>query len=263
VCLVVLEIVLRIQQSVTEPKTETMIMAPAVKSSPFTPGQPPPVHITTKSPILYELNPNTYDINSQGLRDDEVAIPKPEGTLRILVLGDSVAFGPDVSRNMTFANRLERLLQSRYLSVEVLNAGVLGYTAYNELQFYLTKGRAFEPDIVIVAFCMNDIVNPRLHWGVYTNNQLIDIPDRAIPNLEHDRNIAIPKAGGARPNKAETPEEEESLLDRSSPEWQWLSSIYDELHDAVKADNAVLMIAVFPLAYQMEPGYPYFPPRTV
>jgi hypothetical protein len=215
------------------------------------------------------------------------------------------------------------LLQSRYGPAEVLNTGVFGYTAYNELQFYLTKGRAFEPDIVVVAFCMNDVVNPRIHWGVYTDNQLIDIPDRAIPNLEHDRDIAIPKAGGARSNQVETPEEEESLLarsalykavkirlprifgdedphaanaaasmkskppskaktitprrnvptylsgeqastievllDRSSPEWQRLASIYDELHDAVKADNAVLMIAVFPLAYQMDPGYPYFP----
>ena len=59
---------------------------------------PVPLHVVNDTPVLYGLNPGHPDINSQGLRDDEVAIPKPEGVGRILVLGDSVAywhFGPE------------------------------------------------------------------------------------------------------------------------------------------------------------------------
>jgi lysophospholipase L1-like esterase len=284
------------------------------------------MHVTTNTPMLYELNAGKYGISSQGLRDDEVAIPKPDGTLRILVLGDSVTFGPNVPKQGTYPNRLERLLQNQYGSVEVLNAGVTGYTAYNELQYYLSKGRAFEPDIVIVAFCMNDIVNPRRHWAGYTDKKLVDIPDRAIPNLEEDKAFWREKLGGATRTKADDVEEEKSLLERSalysfvetrlprllqkedphaanaaasarrkrlekekrrrrahpnvptyvsaeqgvsievlldrgSPEWQWLASIYDELHDAVKADNAIMMLAIFPLAYQLDDSYPFIPQK--
>jgi hypothetical protein len=92
---------------------------------------------------------------------------------------------------MGFPDQLETLIKRTRPSVEVLNTGVLGYTAYNELQYYLTKGRTFQPDVVLVAFCLNDIANPRLHWD-YTEERLGDIPAKAIPNSEYDRVHAIP-----------------------------------------------------------------------
>src|SRR5262245_15661592 len=41
-------------------------------------------------------------INSLGLRGGEIARPKPKGTWRVLVLGDSVAFGWGVREEETF-----------------------------------------------------------------------------------------------------------------------------------------------------------------
>jgi hypothetical protein len=258
-----------------------------------------PMHIVSNTPVLYGLNPEYPGINSYGLRDDEVAIPKPEGTFRILVLGDSVAYGAAVSSDRTFPNRLEGLLRKQYKSVDVINSGVWGYTAYNELQYYLTKGRAFEPDIVMVAFCMNDVANPRLHWG---NNKEIkfNIPEEAIPNHEFDLNYVQPKVKRQKfirllqysdlykalewrfesisrnivknnPNvtselqinlAGEDPLSIEVLLDESSPEWRWLSSIYDKLHKAVKEDQAKLIIVIFPLAYQLDNDYPFLPQKN-
>lgn len=72
---------------------------------------PVPLHIVTDSPILYGLNPEHPDISSQGTRDDEVTIPKPPSALRILILGDSVAYGSVVPRSNTFPNRLEGQLR--------------------------------------------------------------------------------------------------------------------------------------------------------
>lgn len=277
------------------------------------PRPPPkhrPLHILVDSPQLYALNPQHPEISSQGVRDDEVPIPKPEGTLRILVLGDSVTYGANVSREKTFPNRLESLLRERSGSAEVINAGVTAYTAYNELQYYLNRGREFEPDIVIVAFCLNDVVNPRLHWE-YTRDRIVDIPDQAIPNREDDRNRVLPRmrnpdyqgprnfrdrptsaleyselyrflrGRGARLFRSRTEDfpdlarkipthvtaedtlSIQVLLDEASPEWRWLTSIYDRLHDAVRADRARLVVALLPLAYQMDEGYPFLPQEKI
>lgn len=262
-----------------------------------------PLRIVVDAPILYGLNPEHPEISSESLRDNELSIPKPSGTLRILILGDSIAYGTAVSRNNTFPNRLEALLRKQFKSAEVINAGVSRNTAYNELQYYLNDGREFEPDIVIVAFCMNDVVNPRLHWNSYTNEKIAKIPDEARPNHDYDLNHALPKIQKLKSTLNETEmslrdyselykvlerrirrlfqkkaneivdvskniptlitgEDTlsiEVLLDQNSSEWRWLTSIYDHLHRAVRSDQATLIIALFPLAYQIDKDYPFLP----
>jgi len=259
-----------------------------------------PKYIIVDSPVIYALNPMHTEISSQGLRDNEVSIPKPEGELRIMLLGDSITYGLQVSRKRTFVEQLENRLQKEIKSAEVINTGVPGYTPYNELQYYLTEGRKFDPDIVIVAFCMNDVANPRLHW-FYTQEKIADIPDAAIPNIEYDQNVILPKVqarksiwhnselfntfeplvsgqikkfelliSGQKKNgdiptfiTGEDDLSIEVLLDKSSPEWQWITSTYDALHAAVRADNATFVIAIFPVAYQMDEGYPFFPQENL
>lgn len=274
--------------------------------------QAPPVrlHVETDAPYLYGLNPEHPDISPQGTRDDAAMIPKPAGAFRILVLGDSLAYASSIPKSDTFPNRLEALLKKQTgPAAEVVNAGVSGYGAYNELHYYLAKGREFGADIVVVAFCMNDVVNPRLHWG---DAPFVKIPDAAIPNLDYDRKHILPRlqklkeqqarpptksagptllkhselyraiepglkrlfgGGGndtpdpARPTPTYITGEDtisiEVLLDESSPEWRWLTGIYDQLHRAVREDRAELVVVLFPLAYQLDEGYPFFPQRRI
>jgi hypothetical protein len=258
----------------------------------------PPLHIVTDSPALYELNPDHPEINSQGLRDDDVSVPKPDGEQRILILGDSVAYGLGVPMSETFAARLQDHLMDEFGPVDVVNTSVNGYTSYNQLQYYLAKGRTFEPDVVVVAFCMNDVVNPRLHW-TYTYDDLGEIPPEAIPNHDYDERHAKPlqaerrraaqslrrqsvfyrvlessvwsllRGGDAGPPGVPTHITGEDtlsievLLDDSSPEWQWLTSIYDQLREAVEADGARLAIVWLPLAYQLDASYPYMPQQRL
>lgn len=99
----------------------------------------------------YKVN---IKINSKGLRDREFPYEKPEGTFRILVLGDSYTAGFEVPLEDTFPKQLERLLNenSKELKFEVLNSGVMGYGTVNEFLYFNYEGYKYEPDIVILAF---------------------------------------------------------------------------------------------------------------
>ena len=143
-------------------------------------------------PHLYELNPERSGISEQKTRDRLYAIPKPRGTRRILLLGDSVAFGASIDRAAIFPERLERSLDRPSQRIEVVNAAVNGYGAYNEVQYFIATGRSFQPDLVLIAFCMNDVVDPLLHWN-RGGRLAIRVPPDAIPNPEYHERNALPR----------------------------------------------------------------------
>ena len=97
--------------------------------------------------------------NSQGLRDDEVEIPKPPGVFRILALGDSFTVGANVEQEDAYPQVLERLLNdSGRGRIEVVNAGVGGWSPFQYAQFLDNYGLRYEPDLVLVGlFVGNDI----------------------------------------------------------------------------------------------------------
>ncbi len=98
-------------------------------------------------------------VDSIGLRSPEVATPKPAGTRRVLVLGDSVTFGAGVPEEQTFSRRLEAQLRSELACpVEVVNAGVSGYGTVEEADLFEEVGLALAPDVVIVLHVENDNV---------------------------------------------------------------------------------------------------------
>lgn len=256
-----------------------------------------PLHIVVDAPELYRLNPEHPRISSQGLRNRELPFLKPSGAGRILVLGDSVTYGPGVAAERTFSAQLEALLRETGANADVVNAGVPGYSTYNEFEFYRSRGAAFDPDIVLLVVCMNDVANPRTHWNQYA--QIADIPADAIPNPHYDQEVILPRleraradgAGGsrllallrdrfpqllgevprpsegvpdirARPQTFITGEDDlgiERLLDEESPEWRWLAGMIGRLRSAVEADGATFALVVMPLAYQLDADYPYFP----
>ena len=103
-------------------------------------------------------SPNVH-INSFGLRSPEVAVPKPAGTIRILLLGDSFTFGLRVNDDETFGRRLEEDLRVAYgkAPVEVVSAGVLSYCPLLEYLQYRHHLHVLEPDLVVLNFDMSDV----------------------------------------------------------------------------------------------------------
>jgi len=114
--------------------------------------------------LRYELLPGARDgaqaINAHGMRDRERAREKPPGTFRIAVLGDSLAFGLGTLQSLTFPAHLERILAERFrtsgLRIEVLNFGVSGYSLEQSLAMLRQRALAFEPDVVLLVYCLND-----------------------------------------------------------------------------------------------------------
>jgi len=104
----------------------------------------------------YRGNPKWQDLNPDGLRDHPVG-PK-NGRTRLLFLGDSLAFyGDDLDD--TFVGHLRKALHKTpgHQDLDVINAGMRGYTNYQELLYLKKYGLAFEPDFVGVQFCLNDL----------------------------------------------------------------------------------------------------------
>jgi hypothetical protein len=124
------------------------------------------VRRSTNPRLLFELRPGgvahaevEYRVNSQGLRGPETTVDKPGGVRRLAVLGDSVAFGYWVAERDGFPRQLEGLLQGRTGGerVEVLDFGVPGYNLDQEIETLRAKALEFAPDVVVVAFCLNDL----------------------------------------------------------------------------------------------------------
>lgn len=106
----------------------------------------------------WELDPNDSLINADGFRGRDYDVGKSDA-IRIIALGDSVTFGRGVLLENTYPKVLEDRLnrEDRYgLRYEVLNLGVGGYNSRQQLELYKTKGRKYEPDLLVIGFVLND-----------------------------------------------------------------------------------------------------------
>lgn len=132
--------------------------------------------------VSYELGRNVVKLNAHGLRDEEIAFAKANGERRILVLGDSVAFGWGVSQGEPFPERMEPLLSRRTARPwQVINAGVNGYNTVQEAAYFTWHGLRYSPDGVILVFVSND-VNPVLDPNETTWRRYPQLPS-SLPEL--------------------------------------------------------------------------------
>jgi lysophospholipase L1-like esterase len=101
----------------------------------------------------------SYEINAEGMRDEEVhPAAKGDSTVRILLLGDSFAFGVGVDYDSTWSVIFERRCLENGIKVEVIKAGVSGYDTRSELLYLYRLFPKYHPDIVLIAFLSNDLV---------------------------------------------------------------------------------------------------------
>jgi len=103
-----------------------------------------------------------YERNAEGLRDQEHASPRPEGHLRVLMLGDSFTYGLGVAdRARTFPELLEARLNADRpvpdaVACEVLNGAVPALLTDAWVEIAERVGPRFQPQLVVAVFFLRD-----------------------------------------------------------------------------------------------------------
>jgi hypothetical protein len=119
--------------------------------------------------ILYELRPGfrglyagvPISINSQGFRGRELSVEDDASALRIVVVGDSIAFGQGVSEQETLSEQLgDRLRRKLSVPVEAVNLGVPGYDTCQEHLRFERYGLPLRPRAVLLVYYENDTDPP-------------------------------------------------------------------------------------------------------
>ncbi len=135
--------------------------------APPDPTREPQIVYRVDPEIRYVLAPNQHGwvddgfvtTNSLGFRGNEIASPKPAGRYRVVVLGDSVAFGWGVNDGDTFCAQAEQLLRrhEKYRNAEVVNLAVPGYAVRQEVALLKRALAQLQPDLVLIGFYSNDL----------------------------------------------------------------------------------------------------------
>ena len=116
--------------------------------------------------------------NSLGFRNPEFDVVRAEGSLRIVCFGDSSTFGIGNRMAETWPAQLEAQLRAQlraqqraadwltgYSQIEVINAGVPGYSSWQGLQHMQQELSRLQPDIVLASYANNDF----WHWDDTTD----------------------------------------------------------------------------------------------
>ena len=205
-------------------------------------------------------------VNRLGLRDHELAVPKPAGTVRVLGVGDSVTFGYGVRLEQTYLKVLESRLNERAragVRYEVVNAGIeeCGLDAYHDT--IQTLAPTLEPDLVLVGIVLNDIqrygdldapVRPRpapglarrTHGRLLAHSQLYHASVLAVRSLLYRWHVLDIADLYGSPLRA--------VRGEASLEAAWESSlrVLERVVELTRARGLRLVLVVFPVEVQLD-----------
>jgi hypothetical protein len=213
-------------------------------------------------------------INSLGYRGREVA-PRPDpGVTRVVLVGDSIAFGIGVSDHETFASQLDGG------GVEAVNLAVEGYGPGQSLLRLEREGLALGPDVVVMNLCLDndfaDAMLPRfLYDGVHPTPLFRLESGRLVEEDTHLRLTAAQRFGvrlressrlvellGAA--LAPGPRTREHWLDRKERALQdrdraidLVAALLARMRDVAAARGAEFVVAVHPDELGFRPHSPW------
>jgi lysophospholipase L1-like esterase len=128
-----------------------------------------------------------FATNALGLRNPPLT-PKAPGQKRVLVLGDSVVFAPQVSDDSPFPNLLDASLKAEH--IEVVNAGSNYLRAPDQqLSWFLDVRATLQPDLVIAEFTeRNDFSDIQHEYWWHAGKKGLE-RQTAVKPLPHDARV--------------------------------------------------------------------------
>lgn len=107
-----------------------------------------------------EVAGTSYTSNRYGIREHDYAMPKPDGTIRVVLLGDSLVFGPRVDMDERCGAFLERYLRERSDfegEIECLQIGIGSWNLIAECEYARRQLSLLRPDVVVQVTVGNDL----------------------------------------------------------------------------------------------------------
>lgn len=127
------------------------------------PGQPASAEPFSRPDdlLIFSGMPNArtwpgYTIDDHGYRTPPFTDEKPPGTFRVVVTGDSTTFGFGLAEDEHWPALLRRALTGLFegeRAVEVINAGTVGYSTFQNRHQIERDLLPLDPDLVVMLFC--------------------------------------------------------------------------------------------------------------
>lgn len=156
--------------------------------------------------ITINFHGQKFSTNRWGIRDQDYEKIPPPDTYRIVLLGPSFVMGSGVADNETFEWQLEQQLNKEqqggaYSKYEILNFGVAGYSALQELWVFEKEAVSFKPNAVF-------FVSHQIEKEILVRN----LADRLIRGVEipYDYLVELGQKAGVKPGMLQ--EDAEKLL---------------------------------------------------
>ncbi len=98
--------------------------------------------------------------NEKNIRNNlPIPYQKPSQEFRILLLGDSVFFGPGIQFEETFSNQLEKFLNvnAKEKRFKVINSSVPAWGPLEYFVYLKNEGHKYSPDLIIISSFLDDL----------------------------------------------------------------------------------------------------------
>ncbi|MBN1342585.1 MAG: SGNH/GDSL hydrolase family protein [Phycisphaerae bacterium] len=201
------------------------------------------------NPALRALYAGLYEFNELGLRDVETPVHRPDGTCRILAIGDSLTFGQGVPLESTYPKQLEALLNasSEGSKVEVVNAGKTGASTTTELAFLRDEGLSLEPNLITVQFYLNDVTAEHKAGGAGRSFDHL----RSAINRSYVLFFLRDRCSALRGSSADWSSTYVKLVVNNTSAWQACARALDGLGEVSRSTGIPVVVILFP-----HPGAP-------
>lgn len=201
------------------------------------------------------FNGKFLNTNSRGFRGtQEFAYGKNTEKIRILILGDSLTFGDEVSDDESYPNYLQELIQG----VEVINTGVHGYGHDQMLILLREEGVKYRPDVVILGFLPGDMPRNLLQFRDYAKPRFVLAGNRlALEGSPVPRPEDVLKWEWARPRVFDVWSVSKYLIQVKSGAYErskaaLTSRLLDELVATTREIGAVAVLVYIPTPIEMK-----------
>lgn len=222
-------------------------------------------------------------ITEHGFRGVDRPREKPEGVLRVAILGDSYTEAKQVALHDTYFSQAERELNTCLgRPVEVLSFGVSGYGTAQERVLLEHRVWAYSPDVVLLAFLTgNDVADnhPRLRASGQAPFYRVEGGELVLDEsfLRSDEYLSASRGGPwrwlqrrsrlvrvisslSRPERAGRGElglRDEVYLPPQNDDWReawaWTEAILEAMNEDVRAHGARFYVTTLSNAVQVDP----------